>query len=280
MFATTGRRRLWYELRGNEEGQTVVLVRGLGRHSAHWGRFLERLERTFYVVTMDNRGIGRSDPVTLPFSTADMGDDVARVLDAAGIARAHVLGVSLGGMAAMHFALDHAGRLDRLVLGSTSAGGRQASAPSLGPFGRMARAQLRTLREAVHVEAMEVLGAAYVEAHPEVVDEWCRIEREQPASLRTVALQALAARMHDASGRLARIGAPTLVLCCRDDRIVPPENSERLASVISGAELAWFEGDSHDPTTTHADEVCARIEAFLGRPVGGGRVSVSASGRA
>lgn len=267
MYATVGRRRIWYDLRGNEDGHTLVLLRGLARHTLHWGRLLDRLAERFYLVVLDNRGVGRSDAVPAPYGVTDMADDVAAVLDAAKIARAHVFGTSLGGMIAMRFAIEHGGRLDRLVLGCTTAGGRTAEPPRVATFVKMAAARLRPLREALAVDARHVLGEAWSRAHPEVIDDWHAIAEAYPPSTRAIVLQALAARLHDASRELDRIGAPTLVVSCRQDHVIPPENSRHLAREIRGAELVWLDGDSHEFPLTHLDETVALLEDFLLRPV-------------
>jgi pimeloyl-ACP methyl ester carboxylesterase len=267
MFATIGGRRIWYELRGNPDAEVLVMVRGLGRTSLHWGAVLDALGREFYLLLLDNRGTGRSDRVRMPFSVADLADDVAGVLDAAEIARAHVLGMSLGGMVALQFALDHGGRLDRLVLLATTAGGRRAVPPPLAPFAKMAVAALRPLRERVAIEARQVLGEGFVAKNPQLIEEWAEIAERFPMPPRTLVYQALAARLHDVHGELARVSAPTLIVSCERDALVPPENSRILARGIRNAELAWLTGEGHDLTTSHPTESVRIIRDFLLRPM-------------
>ncbi len=258
--------RIFYELRGNVAGPALVMIRGFGRIALHWGAVLNQLERDFYLVLLDNRGAGRSGPARLPFAIADLADDVTRVLDAAGIARAHVLGMSLGGMVALRFAIDHGGRLDRLALVCTTAGGRISVPPPIAPFAAMARAKLRPLAESVAVEAKVVLGAQFTAENPAIVEEWTRIAERYPIPLRTLVYQAIAGKLHDASRELDRIGAPTLVISCEADGLIPPENSRVLARAIRGAELSWLAGDAHDLTTTHPAASSALIREFLLRP--------------
>src|SRR5213075_783205 len=78
------------------------------------------------LLVIDNRGVGKSDATWPPYSTARLADDVAAVMDHAGVARAHVFGMSLGGMIAQQLALRHPQRIDRLILGCTTPGGRSA----------------------------------------------------------------------------------------------------------------------------------------------------------
>lgn len=273
MFAHVAGRRLHYELRGDPSRPTLVLVRGLGRNALHWGELVSRFERSFYLLLLDNRGVGRSDRVRAPFSVTDLAYDVAGVMDAAEVSRAHLLGTSLGGMVALRFALEHPGRLDRLVLVSTTAGGRISTPPSTVAFARMAAARLGSLRRALQTDARYVLGESYAAAHPEVVEEWLSIAERFPLSRQALAFQALAARLHDAANELGRVTAPTLVLSCRDDRLVPAENSRVLARGIRGAELTYFEGDSHELGATHLEPFARRVEEFLLAPLGRPRAS-------
>jgi len=102
-FAETGPVKLYYESRGR--GPVVLLVIGLGMTLGGWRRTAPVLARSFRVLSFDNRGIGRSDGSALPYSVAAMADDAIAVLDAAGEQRAHVYGISLGGMVAQELAL-------------------------------------------------------------------------------------------------------------------------------------------------------------------------------
>ena len=100
-YVRSGALRIAYELRGtlHRRRPWLVLIQGMGLDHTGWGPVLRRLRRHFRLVLVDNRGFGRSDRPTGSFAVADMAGDVAAVLDAAGIRRAHVMGASLGGMA-------------------------------------------------------------------------------------------------------------------------------------------------------------------------------------
>src|SRR5258708_4772752 len=104
---------------------TVVLGQGLGLWSRFWFKVPERLAQGpdgWRVVVLDNRGVGRSDKPRGPYRMATLADDVAAVLDEARIDRAHVVGISLGGMIAQHVALRHPSRVSGLLLLATTAG--------------------------------------------------------------------------------------------------------------------------------------------------------------
>src|SRR5918993_5619601 len=116
---------LYYELHG--EGPPLVLVMGIGYDSSLWTLAqVPVLSTQFQVILVDNRDAGRSSRARNPYTIADMADDVAGLLDALRIQRSHLLGLSMGGMIALEFALRHGDRLDRLGL----AGTRTPPAPS------------------------------------------------------------------------------------------------------------------------------------------------------
>ncbi|WP_243366866.1 alpha/beta fold hydrolase [Fundidesulfovibrio soli] len=106
-----------YEVHG--AGPPLVLLAGLTMDGSSWSGLLRQLTRHFLVLTHDPRGSGRSGAPLAGFSVEMMAEDALSVMDAQGVDKAHVLGFSLGGMAALDLAAKHAGRVGRLVLAST-----------------------------------------------------------------------------------------------------------------------------------------------------------------
>src|SRR5271168_2922671 len=108
------------------QGEPVLLIMGLGWASPLWHRTRPVLSPKYRTITLDNRGVGRSDVPPGPYPIALMASDAAAVLDAAGVQSAHVFGVSMGGMIAQEFALQYPQRVRSLILGCTAAGGPHA----------------------------------------------------------------------------------------------------------------------------------------------------------
>ena len=118
----------WYEI---GQGDPIVLIMGLGCSSALWFRLAPRLARHFRVIMLDNRGVGQTEVLrnATIHRVPDMANDVARVMTAAGVGDAHILGFSMGGMIAQQFAIDHRARTRSLTLLATNCGNPYAILP-------------------------------------------------------------------------------------------------------------------------------------------------------
>jgi pimeloyl-ACP methyl ester carboxylesterase len=255
--------RLYWELDGDPSAPPLLLVRGLARSARYWAGLRELLAPRFRLILVDNRGIGRSDAPRPPYSTALMADDTAAVLDDAGVARAHVFGMSLGGMIVQQLALRHPARVDRLVLGCTSPGGRNAVRFPLRAVLNLVRSGLAPPERALRIVAPYLLSAQTLRERPDVIDSWQAITRAEPPRLRGLIGQLSAAARHDAWERLPGIGAPTLVLTGDADRLIPHHNSRLLAQRIAGARLQLIAGAGHDFAADRPAETAAALTAFL-----------------
>ena len=103
--ARNGDVRIAYEFRG--DGEPVLLVHGLGYDRRGWGPLPDLLTQEHRVLLLDNRGVGESDVPPGPYTVAEFAADAVAVVDAAGVERSHVLGVSLGGYIAQEIALSY-----------------------------------------------------------------------------------------------------------------------------------------------------------------------------
>lgn len=242
-FADRGSHKLYFETLGRDDAPPVLLVMGLGLSSRGWGTLPERLATHFRVVTFDNRGTGRSTRTAAMFRVVDLADDAAAVLDAAGLERAAVFGISMGGMIAIELALRHAARVHALALGCTYGGylrSQKASASALVDFVRAIASPGRGTRETT---ARLLVSPEYYARERDAFHDW--LARTEPADLGTALRQVAAVLRHDTEARLHELSAPTLVLSGDADRLVPAENSRRLARNIAHARLALLRGAGH-----------------------------------
>jgi pimeloyl-ACP methyl ester carboxylesterase len=240
-------------------GAPLLLVHGLGYTRQGWGPLRGLLARRYRVLSFDNRGIGESEIPPGPYTVGELAGDVLQVLDEAGVARAHLLGVSLGGMVAQLVAAEHPDRVDRLVLVGTTPGGRDAFPLPEQTLALMAEAA--TLQPEVALRRFVENALAPGSALADEVYAYRRSYSPDPAGW---AAQAAAGATWAAEGRLARILAPTLVLAGTADAVVDPRNARLLADAIPGAQLELIGDAGHLPFWERAEEFAALVERFLG----------------
>src|SRR3954466_8081678 len=147
-FLTTddGTKLYWEE---SGAGAPLLLIQGLGWSAEMWYSLIPELETAYRVIRYDARGIGRSDGPPGPYPIERMADDALAVLGAAGVERAHVLGVSLGGIVAQEIALRHPTRVVSLLLGCTHPGGEETIWPAPDVLASLKNRATMTLDEVI-----------------------------------------------------------------------------------------------------------------------------------
>jgi pimeloyl-ACP methyl ester carboxylesterase len=243
-------------------GPPVLLIMGLGLSGGAWWRTVPVLARHLEVITYDHRGVGRSRARFHAFTTEAMADDAVSVLDAAGVDRVHVYGISLGGMVAQQLALRRPERVRALVLGATHAGGLRIRWPDPEVLAFFRRRLHMRHEEAAWGSVPFNYGERCRREHPERIDEDIAQRLANPFSVQAYQAQMWAASLHNCYGRLQRIAAPTLVVHGTEDRVIPVENGRMLAARIPGAQLLELEGTGH-LYPTEAPEVDEQIAEFL-----------------
>jgi 3-oxoadipate enol-lactonase len=264
-YARSGGLRIAYELRGllHWRRPWLVLIQGMGFDRFGWEPVLQKLRRHFRLVLVDNRGSGRSELPAGPFGVADMAGDVVAVLDGAGVRRAHMMGVSLGGMVAQELAVDHPERVDGLVLVSTTPGWPFAY-PMPAPSVRLFAATGSMTRDAaLRRHSENALSARTIQGRPEVVDRLVALQRSRPADPRALSAQAAAGARYAGRLRQRRIRAGTLVLHGAADTVVDPGNGKLLADSIPGAQLMIFPELGHLLFWQDPDGFADAVIAFL-----------------
>ena len=253
--------RLAFDVRGS--GTAVLLIQGVGVQGDGWRPQTDVLAERYTCITFDNRGLGRSQPVGAPVTVAQMAEDALAVLDAQGVASAHVVGHSLGGLVAVQLALMAPERVRSLALLCTFARGRDAAPLNarMMVLGLRARVGTRRMRRRGFlglVMAPHALAVADVDAEAARIGELFGHDlADQPP---IVSQQLRALRAADASARLAELaGIPTLVVSAAHDPIAPPRAGRALAAGIPGARYVEFDDASHGLPITHADRVNALL---------------------
>ena len=226
-------------------GPPLVLIMGFGGDHTAWAFQIPRLAERYRVIALDNRGVGQTDAPDLPYTTRLMAEDTAGLLDVLGIERAHVVGVSMGGMIAQELTLAHPERVRSLHLGCSLA--------RPDAYLRALNASWREMRTGLGREAMlRALGlwlfapGTYAE-RPDLVEAVLQatLASSYPQSLTGFLRQGEAVAAHDALARLDAVRCPTLVSVAEDDILVPPRFARELAARIAGAELRVVAGAGH-----------------------------------
>lgn len=227
------------------QGEPLVLIMGFGGDHLSWGFQLPEFATKYRVLAFDNRGAGQSDSPDLPYTMAMMAGDTVGLMDALGIERAHVVGVSMGGMVAQQLALDHPARVRSLHLACTLA--------RPDPYLRALTESWRELRHALSREAMlRAIGpwlfapVTYRE-RPEFIEMIFQnaLANPYPQTLTGFIRQGEAIASHDTVGRLGGLRCPTLVSVAEEDILVPPRFSRDVAALIPGATLRLVPGAGH-----------------------------------
>jgi pimeloyl-ACP methyl ester carboxylesterase len=255
---------LYYEVHG--EGEPLLLINGLADDSSAWINQIDVFSQQYRTVIFDNRGVGGSDKPSGGYTTAQMAKDALSLLDALGIARAHVLGTSMGGMIAQELAIASPKRVAKLVLCCTCAEPSEinkrlyrfweASARKLGLGETMREVMLWCFTEEFF-KLRPAEAAQTEEAFTGIT---------QPLDAYLSQLHSLQA--HNAAARLGSIEAPTLVLGAPKDLLYPSAQMERLHQGIPTSMLQFTAHGGHSFRREVPDEFNAAVLDFLSR---GGR---------
>lgn len=236
---------IYYEERG--AGQPVLFISGTGGDLRAKPNVLDGpLPKHRRVIAYDQRGLGQTDKPEMDYTMADYADDAAALLDALQLPAVDVIGISFGGMVALHLALRHPQRINKLVLGCTSPGGELASYP-FHELPQDLTATERLLKLMPVNDSRRTLS--WQQDNPDVVEKMIAYAEQQAiadhdtAEFKAGARRQLLARAdHNVSAQLGRVTMPTLICAGKYDGIAPADNQYALEQGIPEAELRWYEG--------------------------------------
>ena len=236
---------MYYEVHGQGEG--LIFIAGFASSLDVWRPVIPMFSREYRLVIFDNRGAGRTDAPDIPYTVEMMADDLAGLLDAIGIKKAHIRGVSMGGGIAQVFALRHPKRVVSLVLECTSCAGSQAIPASAEDMEALAKQTIQTPEESTSNQTA-LLGVTkeFAEKNPQIIKQVLEFMQQRPASPTGAMRQMQATQLyHGTYENLPEIKVPTLIIHGGADRLVPVENARILASRIPNSELVMFKNTGH-----------------------------------
>jgi pimeloyl-ACP methyl ester carboxylesterase len=237
--------QIYYEVKGG--GFPLVMINGLGGNLEGWDpRLVEGLSKGFKLVMFDNRGAGRTDISNREYTIRLFADDTAGLMNTLGISKAHILGISMGGMIAQELVLNHPEKVAKLVLCSTCSGGskdvqssQEASKMLTDDTSKMSQEEQKRMLLPL------VLTDDFIEKNPDFVKLAVQQALKHPISEEAYMRQLNAIGKFNAYDRFHQVKAPTLILHGRKDVLVPSENGSILAEAIPNAKLVYFEKSAH-----------------------------------
>ncbi len=246
-------------------GEPVLMIMGLGASSAAWGpELIQELAKSLRVITFDNRGTGLSDKPDKPYSIEMFADDAAAVLGGLKIPRAHILGVSMGGMIAQEFGLRHAARTATLTLGCTTAGGEHSVPPPPESLKVLTAPRVGVAPEEIIRRGWPLSYTPdYIRSHRAELEARIPALLENPTPPFAFQRQLEATYTLKTWDRLPQIKSPTLVVTGAQDVLIPARNSELLASRIPGSKLHLIPNAGHAFFTEGRDEFLRVFVPFV-----------------
>jgi pimeloyl-ACP methyl ester carboxylesterase len=254
--AKNGAVEIEYESFGDTSAPTILLINGLGSQMTRWPhRFCEMLAaRGYHILRFDNRDVGKStwfQPGDV-YSLSDMAADAMAVLDAAGVEKAHVAGVSMGGMISQLVAIEHPGRTLSLtsIMSATGAPGTMNPTPEAGAVLTATAPNPKVDFEAFVAHNMRNDRIIDSPAYPwdeaalrkRAIDEYERAYNPTGTARQMGAIRADG----DRTERLSKLSVPAVVLHGADDPLVPLVGGQATADAIPGAELRVIPGMGHN----------------------------------
>jgi pimeloyl-ACP methyl ester carboxylesterase len=242
---------------GDSNGLPMVFLHGMGDSWRSFEGVLPFLPPNIRAFAVSLRGHGRSSRPPGGYGSGDFSDDVARLLDAVGVGRAVVVGHSMGSLAAQRFALDHAGRVEGLVLIGAS--------PTL--CGNLA---LLDLWQTTIAELSDPVDPAFVRTFQEstisrpvaagLIDTAIAESLLVPAAVWRAAFAGMLVEDH--SAELSRVAAPSLIIWGDQDPLVPQRAQKALGAALRRSSLIVHAGGGHAPHWEAPQRVAAEIDQF------------------
>ena len=257
---------MYYEIHG--DGFPLVMITGISENIDWWmPDVIKAFSQNFKTVIFDNRGAGRTDKPEVNYSIKMMADDTAGLMDPLNIERAHVFGLSMGGMIAQELILNYPEKVEKLVLGCSNCGGSKSLLPSEDII-KLMRSMMKLPPKERLQELMSLFYTEdFIKNNPEFIKSFIQRIIIAPITADAYQRQLTAVLGHNSYRRLKKIQAPTLIIHGKKDVLSPVENAEILAEKILGAKLLLLNNAAHHFDQPDTDKVISSILEFLKAPV-------------
>jgi len=249
---------------GPVDGRPILFGHSLLFDGRMWEAQVAALEGEYRCINVDFRGHGQSAAPPRAFSMIGQAEDYRKVMEALGVERATIVALSMGGMAAMHFAVAHPAKVEALALFDTSADVEppraRAKETALAVTARMFGINDFLLKQVAPI----MWSARFRAERPEVVEVWNERMRalDKTAAYRAVRM----VLTRPAVGpRLGDVRVPTLVVVGDEDVATKPSKAKQIADTIAGAELRILPRTGHISAVEEPEVTTRLLKAFLAR---------------
>ena len=255
--------RIHYEVTGRPGATPISMIQGLGASKNAWNLQRIAMATRFRSISLDNRGAGRSDKPTQPFTLEQMADDAIAVLDAAGVETAHVVGASMGGVISQIIAVKYPHRVRSLTLVCTACRNHPWRQELLQSWAHTAeeKGMIEVGKEAAQwvmiPRSFRLLVTAFTWMGP--------LAALRPRHSFVSQIQAILDTREDLVDELSSITAPTMVIVGNQDILTPRGDSEEIAERIPNAELVVISGAAHGLMMEHSTTFNKILIEFLQR---------------
>ena len=250
-YAQTPLGRLAFHQTGS--GEPLILHHGGEGHKGQYAIFAPHLAAGIRAISYDQRDIAESLTAAQPYDLKALADDCAALMDALGLDKAHIAGISMGGVIALHMAVHHPGRVKTLIVGAAPAAARWSAT-----FLQQMLSKSAEERTDLMVEALLSPRGLTDSEMAATLRATLSVTHSAPGSHRMAALRA-----HDLEAELSMIDIPTLVINGSDDPIVTPESARLVADRIPGAELVVLDGARHGLSFEFREQTGKLISDFV-----------------
>lgn len=255
--------RIHYEVTGRTGATPVLMIQGLGASKNAWNLQRIAMATRFRSISLDNRGAGRSDKPTQPFTLEQMADDAIAVLDAAGVETAHVVGASMGGVISQIIAVKYPHRVRSLTLVCTACRNHPWRQELLQTWAHTAeqKGMIEVGKEAAQwvmsPRSFRRLVPAFTWMGP--------LAALRPRRSFVSQIRAILDTRENLVDELSSITAPTMVIVGNQDILTPRGDSEEIAERVPDAELVVISGAAHGLMMEHSTTFNKILIEFLQR---------------
>jgi pimeloyl-ACP methyl ester carboxylesterase len=251
-----------YEIHG--EGFPLVMIMGLGGCLEWWGApLIEELSKHYKTVIFDNRGVGKTDKPEIKYTIKMFADDTIGLMNALKIERAHVLGISMGGMIAQELVLDYPERVEKLVLCSTAANMGRILRFLARTMVWVYKGRMKTPEKTREMFIPQLFTKEFIEENRDKIEEAKQTVFKSMATYEEFKRQLMATIKFDSRKILKNIDKPVLIMHGKKDSMITYEASLKIAQLIPYPKLALFDNSAHALFTQEPEKVVTTLLEFL-----------------